>query len=757
MNKVLLYGLLKYLLYLLVFYILNVASIQGLHPFAFGMLFALMWCNQKPYLLAPVYLLGGFLAFFDVTKLLIDLVCVGVMLVMYFFHYRFKRSFSKILIGLYAFLSQFLMLYYSFINLDIWGGIITLLIGLTAMYCYMHILESIILRGVRRKFLIDEIMCLCVLIFALGVGITCVPFGEYIYFGVLTLFTLLIAQVFKTTASIVFAIAFSLGSAFASSEVLLVAHATLLALGANATMCTKRVYTSIAVILVDVIVGLYFMPSYSLYHLLATMLGALIYLLIPTRMLTKIDSFVISENDGVAVRALVNRNRRVLYNRLLELSDAFYEMKNVFNGMVGKNLDFDEASDYLVQNIKRQMCLSCQNKNECLRIQADDTDRAMHEMVRFTYDRGKVSLLDVPANLCAHCCKLNALISAVNSAVDEYKTSLQTKNSLDSGRLLLGEQMWGVSQIMQTLANEVAVNVSFDTSLESSIIEGLLYEGVVCSEAIVYSRRENLYSITLVVRKNGMDKAKIIKVLSKVFGTPMAISTITDGEKAGFLVITIENANRYDIVFGSAGAKKAESKASGDTHSVLKLDGNKILLALSDGMGSGEEAEKTSSLALGLIENFYKAGFDNNLILSCVNKLLSLSGAESFSALDTAVVDLNNGLCDVIKLGSPATYIKSGDTVTQLDAGALPLGILEDIRPTIRSIPLKDGDMVILLTDGITDSFTDLIELETLIKETDTTNPQTLANAILDTAVKNYHDVPADDMTVLIGRIYIKV
>ncbi len=757
MNKVLLYGGLKYLLFLAIFYILNVASIEGLYPFAFGMLFALMWCNQKPYLLAPVYLLSGFLAFFDINKLLVDLVCVGVMLVMYFFHYRFKRPFNKILIGLYAFLSQFLMLYFSFMNLDIWGGVITLLIGLTAMYCYMHILESLILRGVRRKFLIDEILCLGVLIFSLGVGIYCVPFGEYIYFGVLALLILLIANIFGLLASVVFAIAFSLGAGFASSEILLVAHSTILALGAGATMCAKRVYTGLAVILVDIIVGLYFMPSYSLYQLLATMLGALIFILLPARMLIKIDSFVISEQDSVAVRALVNRNRRVLNNRLLELSEAFYEMKNVFNNMVGKGLDFDEASEYLVQNIKQQMCLSCQNKNECLRIQAEETDRAMHEMLRFAYDRGRVSLLDVPANLCAHCTKLNALISAVNNVVDGYKTSLQTKNSLDSGRLLLGEQMWGVSQIMQTLANEVSVNIEFDNALEANIIENLLYEGIVCSEALVYTRRESLYSVTIVVRKNNLDKLKIARVLTIVFGTPMAITTITDGEKAGFVVVTLENASRYDIVFGSAGAKKAESFVSGDTHTVLKLASNKILLALSDGMGSGEEAEKTSSLALGLIENFYKAGFDNNLILSCVNKLLALSGAESFSALDAAVVDLENGLCDIIKLGSPATFIKSGDSVTRLDAGALPLGILEEVSPTIRSITLNDNDMIVLVTDGVTDSFVNQADIETLIKEIDTTNPQTLANAILDAAIKNYRDIPADDMTVLIGRIYRKV
>lgn len=758
MNKVFFYASLKYFIFFVLFYVLQNASIQGLHPFAFGMLFALVWCNQKIYILAPLYILAGFLTFFDVTHLIIDLICAGVLLLACLMHYRFKKPFKPVILGMYAFLSQFGMLYFAFTTTDgIWGGIVTLLIGMTAMYAYIHILQNLILRGVRRKLLIDEILCAGVLVFAVGVGLYSVPLGEYIYFGVLALLVLMSAYVFSTTFTLVFALMLGLGAAFAAEELLLISHAILLGLVAVATKCSKRVYMSIALILVDIIVGLYFMPVYTLFNLLATMIGALLFLLIPTKFYDKMISFTIDDNEDVAVRSIVNRNRKALCGRLYNLSEAFFEMKNVFISMVQHRGNFNDSLDYFAQDIKRQMCLNCSNKTECLRIQAEETDRAIKEMLQFAYDRGKVSLLDVPANLCAHCIKLNALIAAINTISDEYKQKLQVQNNLDSGRLLLGEQMYGISQIMHSLATEVSLNVSFDSGLENKIIEGLMYEGVVCSEAVVYRKNEKLYSATLVVQKKNIDKSKIIKVLTQVFGMPMSITNITDGEKAGFNIVSMCTANRFDIVFGSAGAVKADSKVSGDTHTVIKLDNNKILLALCDGMGSGEQAERTSSLALGLIENFYKAGFENSLILSSVNKLLEFGGEESFSALDASVLDLNDGTCDMIKLGSPVTYIKLKDEVKRLDAGALPLGILDDIRPNIRSFTLNDGDMIVLMTDGITDSFTNIDELDTLIKESTTTNPQILANEILNKALANYKNLPADDMTVLIGRIYTKI
>ena len=751
------YGILKYFLLFVMLYILHSATIQGLQPFAFGMFFALVWCNQKIYYLAPLYVLSGFLASFDLTNLVVDTVCVLVFGLAYLLHYRFKRRLNPVLIGCYAFLSQAGMFYYAVMNTELlWGAFVTLVIGMVAMYAYLHFMQGLVLRGLRRQFLIDEVLTAGVLIFALGVGVSCVPFGEYIFSGVITFGSLFLSHTFSNSAVLMILLAFGLGSAFSAEQFLLVSQSVIIGLTAVATKCSKRAYACVAVVLVDIIIGLYFMPTYTLYNLLAILIGALLFLLMPSKMLTGVISYIITEKEDTAVRSIVNRSRKVLCSRLYELSDIFFDMKNVFKGMVKGARNFEEIAEYLATEIKQKMCIDCANKNECLRIQSSETHRAILEMLYFAYERGRVSLLDVPPNLCAHCVKLNALITAVNNVVDEYKNGLQNQNNLDSGRLLLGEQMWGVSQIMKSLAVEVSLNVSFDNSLERRIMEDLMYEGIVCSEAVVYRRQDKLYSATIVVKKKNLDTNCLVRVLSKSLGFPMEITNRACGVKAGFEVITLDSANRYDLVFGSAGAIKADSSKSGDTHSVMRLGKDKILFALCDGMGSGEQAERTSSLALGLIENFYRAGFDNSLILSSVNKLLSLSGEETFSALDASVINLNDGTCDMIKLGSPVTYIKSGETLERLEAGALPLGILEELKPNIRSCVLNDGDMIILLTDGISDSFRTLDDLDEVITQTNTTNPQILANAIIDKALELNKNIPNDDMTVMVGRIFTK-
>lgn len=68
----------------------------------------------------------------------------------------------------------------------------------------------------------------------------------------------------------------------------------------------------------------------------------------------------------------------------------------------------------------------------------------------------------------------------------------------------------------------------------------------------------------------------------------------------------------------------------------MKTDNGKCIVALCDGMGSGSNAEKMSETAIGLVENFYRAGFDSDTILSCVNHLLVGCGNEVFAPWTSA-------------------------------------------------------------------------------------------------------------------------
>ena len=65
-------------------------------------------------------------------------------------------------------------------------------------------------------------------------------------------------------------------------------------------------------------------------------------------------------------------------------------------------------------------------------------------------------------------------------------------------------------------------------------------------------------------------------------------------------------------------------------------------MRLCDGMGSGERAARESRTAVTLMEDFYRANFDDKTILDAINKLLILSSSDDiFSTMDLCMVNLS--------------------------------------------------------------------------------------------------------------------
>ena len=177
-------------------------------------------------------------------------------------------------------------------------------------------------------------------------------------------------------------------------------------------------------------------------------------------------------------------------------------------------------------------------------------------------------------------------------------------------------------------------------------------------------------------------------------------------------------------------------------------------MALSDGMGSGEYARKVSESAISLIEAFYRAEMPADTILQTINKLLSFNRDERFTCIDIAAINLDTGRADFIKIGSPAGIILRAGEIKILETNSLPLGILESLKPTVCSELLKDGDMVVFMSDGITSAFPSATDLYEFLQDIKPLNPQSLADKILAGALDKTDHAVTDDMTVLCTRIF---
>lgn len=196
----------------------------------------------------------------------------------------------------------------------------------------------------------------------------------------------------------------------------------------------------------------------------------------------------------------------------------------------------------------------------------------------------------------------------------------------------------------------------------------------------------------------------------------------------------------------------AEGELCGDTVKVINDNKGHTILIISDGMGKGSRAALDGAMGAGLLSRLINAGFGFDSALKVVNSaLLVKSNDESLATLDIANIDLFTGKCEMFKAGAPAGYIIKNANVTKCELTSMPAGILRGIEFAKRTAVLGLDDVVVLMSDGITDIGEDW--LKNIIQECYYMDSQQSANYILDSAKKQCENQQMDDMSVIVARL----
>ncbi len=742
-----------------IFYCFSYASFnQIIFPFAFSFMFALLWVNQKTWLVCPAFLIGSVLFDWSFQNVISSLVCCLVVLVPYYIHVLLKKNIKIWEMGIYCAVSQlFNILYTYFMGGVYYSYIISMVVGVLFMFCAIVILEAVLVRGFAYKLTIWEKVCSGVLLAVFSCGLTFLDVGPFSFLKFFAgLLILICGYCFSTQQTVLLAVLLASGSLIGTNNPVFFAPFVLWAIAVSVIRIHKKALMPVALVLIEGCLGYYFKTYYGFapWEFSSVVASCAMFVCVPSGVYNKITSFFETKNNRTAVKDVVNRNRDVLQRRLSSLSEVFGDMNRIFKNMVRKGLSKNELSGQIKKELRQKVCASCSERHHCERAYSQEIDSIFEELSAVAFQKGKVSVLDIPNFLNAHCNKITQVISQTNTVCQQFKRYSSLVETVDTSKLLIADQMGGISQILFNLSKEVGGSLSFDSGRENRIIDDLLFHEIVCDDVLVYESDASSVLVSLVVRNEDKSKVVIGNVVGKVCGVNMVVNDEISSKKPGWTTLNFKNSPKFDCSFGLSACSKSGVDKSGDCHSVIRLEDNKFLFALCDGMGSGEVACRASENAVSLVENFYKAGFESELVLSNVNKLLTLQKEEVFSAIDICVLNLQNGVCDIVKMGSPSNFLISKDDCKIIEGGALPLGIVEEGNPLIRKIITSCGDFVIFVSDGISDAFNsddDFLSFVCSLKEK---NPQTLSDKILNKALSLNQGLAKDDMTALVIKVF---
>ncbi len=748
----------KYLLFLISMIILNSASLNNdLQPFGFAMFFALVWCNQNIFLVSITYFLSNLVFGISEINLICCICTILVFLFFYFLHYKLKKPLNIWLILVYGFLSQVAYMYFNIDSVDgLFYCIAYIAVGLVFLLATLIFFQATV-RKKFKNFNLEENVSAFVFMAIFALGLSTIEFFEINLLQIVAVFLLLFLRKLSKNIMLLSAIVMGLGAslnAFSTGFLFIFcSYALIIWIFAD----KNPIFLILGLVFIDLFVGLYLQvnPIYHYQSLIALAIAIIAFLIIPNKMLNYVLSYFSSGQKTTLVQNVVNVSSKKMNRRLLEMAEIFNELQRLFDSMSKGNLSENEIVDTLVQEVIQKTCQDCKDKNRCLRLNNRATMQALNNLVFLGLKKGKLTLMDVEDTFSKNCLKLNSIIPYLNELLAEYKKYENSIIRADSSRSIIARSLGGVSNVLQDLANNISTDVKFDTQNERDLQEELAYEGINCREILIYEKELDT-TVALLINNNHLYKNKISSIVSNVFNMKMNIISVSNSETSNYSNVILKVAPKYDIIYGISSRTKAGSESSGDTHSFNRIDDNKFLFALCDGMGSGNNAKRASELSIGIIENLYKVGFNSETVIECANNFLTMASTDVFTALDVGILDLKNGICDIIKIGAPIGFIKHSDTTDIIDAGALPLGILEELRPSISKFVLSHGDDIILMTDGILDAFENEEILQNFINNLDIKNPQTLADKIMEEAVHLNNEAPNDDMTVFVVRVLDK-
>ena len=354
---------------------------------------------------------------------------------------------------------------------------------------------------------------------------------------------------------------------------------------------------------------------------------------------------------------------------------------------------------------------------------------------------------------------INEIVRTINMSYRISKSDFIWRKKVEQNNANMEKQLNGVSKAIQNMAKDIQKELELGEKYEKEnkeIIEILKQKDINIEDISISKEDRYIVDIYLNEILETLKINTIEKVLTKVLKENIVLNDeVSVGKKLSFI-----SGDKYVMAIGSGETIKSKSQVSGDSILNIRLKDGKYLVAISDGMGSGQEAKKSSTQALRMLENLLLSGFDKNTSLELINTSFINQNSEVFSTLDIAIIDLYKGTIEFIKSGACPTYIKNKKKVQIIKSNTLPAGIIDvnDVQTFDKDI--STGDIMLMCSDGILDSNVEYknkeLWIKYLLEDIETNNTQKIADLILSEAIDNNYGIPKDDMSIIVCKFMKK-
>lgn len=394
--------------------------------------------------------------------------------------------------------------------------------------------------------------------------------------------------------------------------------------------------------------------------------------------------------------AMAEERCDLVLKRMTDLSDTFDALSEVFYNLS------DRLSRPGLPELRRmcdgvydKYCPLCPSRDICWELEYAASKEMLTLISGTLASKGVADSADVPEYMRSRCVALPGIIGEINHGCAELCRQARLADKTD----VFAMDYAAVASLLVDAGNENRKNYKPDGELTAKLTEVFSEYGFGGGGVSVYGeRRKRIVARGFDVSGAGIGMSDLKRGVEKACGFPVSDPIIE--MKDNVLTLNMTSAKRFSVESLATTDNYGEEEC-GDTATTFENCDDRFYAVISDGMGTGREAAFTSGVASIFLRKMLGTGNRASTVIKMLSGFIRSKPEECSASADIMELDLLTGRAEFLKCGAAASFVRRRDNLFKLASATLPLGILDSTDAGRLTFDVEDGDVIIMMSDGV--------------------------------------------------------
>lgn len=435
------------------------------------------------------------------------------------------------------------------------------------------------------------------------------------------------------------------------------------------------------------------------------------------------------------------------------ISDSFSSLSEIFYNLSSKlkrpaMLDLRRICDRTFD----EYCPDCDEYDICFGAEYPATLEQMKKITVQLHSAGKADAQKLNERFRNRCLYCPNIIEDINKeCADATKKALRNEKTE-----IFALDYDAISKILNDAIKENENEYKADYAMGKKLSAVIADEGYGAHAVMVWgTRKKKILAKGLDLSENAGGVEHFRKKLERASGYLLDEPEF----ELAFGSVNMQTATRRKIEVESAFATSPSIDGGdfcGDTVSIFENKNDYVYALISDGMGTGQNAAFTSEMCNVFLRNMLSAGNHMETSLRMLNSVIraksNSSATECSATVDLLELDLYSGAITLIKSGAAPTYVLREGNIFKLQAQSIPIGIMRSVDAKQIQMSCMDGDIVVMVSDGVVRGGDDCLWLTQMIGE-EKWKKQSLSSMADEIVERAKAEGGSDDISVVILKV----